>query len=237
MNNRLVNFTVASCALLLLVACGGGSSGPKPQNTAEAPTRAGTTNLRFDNTDFTQVEVGNSFALIVQYGDRFAVEVSIDAEYADLVTVRQDGVRLAIGFDPSFRGDIRAEVADGIITLPLLEILEVRNSALVDVAGFSQSYLQVLQSGSSRVEVNNSSFDFLDATLRDSTQLQTSGVAPMPAANVVTSGNSQATLRMMDGGTLTVVAHGTANVGYFGDDVALNADTHGQATVTWLGSN
>ena len=116
-------------------------------------------------------------------------------------------------------------------------MLDVQNSAFVDMAGFNQSYLRITQNGSSHVEGANSQLDFVDAILDGSSHLTLTGVSPLPAVNVAASGNSQTTLGMMDGGTLTGSAAGSSNVSYYGRDVSLLVNTHNSATVTWLGVN
>ncbi|MGI9203738.1 MAG: GIN domain-containing protein, partial [Woeseiaceae bacterium] len=213
---------------------GGSSSVPNPV-TSPPPAGATVDNLSFTNTDFTEVAISNSFAVIVQYGDRFDIEMEVDTQYSHLVTVTQEGVRMKIQYDPNFKGDIRAQVAKGIVTLPSLQVLEVDGSAIVDVAGFTQSFLQIRQNGSSHVEGNNSRFDFVDASLNGSAHLSLLGFSPVPAINIEAHGSGQAMLSLMDGGTLTGTASGNANVSFYGRNLIVQSNALQSATFTWMG--
>ncbi len=234
---RIGNSFISAAFMCLLAACGGGGGGGEVNQAVVLPPPpvVSTKTLRFSNTGFTEVEIRNSFAFIVQYGDQFAVEVTVDADYSNLVSVQQDGVRLRVEFDPTFTGDIRAQVARGIVTLPTLSTIELNGSAFVDMAGFSQSFLQIVQSGSSHIEGANSQFDFVSATLSGSSHLSLQDIAPLPAANVETSGSTQATLNLMTAGTLTGSASGSSNISYYGHSVSQQVSTRDSATVTWLG--
>ncbi len=242
MKFRTARHWVTLWVALIVAACGGGGGGSPdvtdpPHPVVPPPQGVSTDTVKFGNTGFAEIEIRNSFAFIVQYGDRFDIEMTVDSQYSDLVSVTQEGVRLTIEFDPGFTGDIRAQVARGIVTLPLLNVLDVQNSAFVDMAGFNQSYLQIRQNGSSHVEGANGQFDLVDAVLNGSSHLSLTGVSPLAAVNVMSNGSSQATLGMMDGGTLTGSATGSSNVSYYGRDVSLLVDTHDTATITWLGVN
>ena len=237
MYKKLSKFWITASLALAIAACGGGSGGTSPRNpvTSSPPPGLPVDTLRFENTGFTEVEIRNSFAFIVQHGDEFSIEVEIDREYSQLVSVTQEGVRLTIEFDPTFSGDIRAQVARGIVTLPVLDLLRVDGSVFVDLAGFNQSFLQIIQSGSSHIVGANSRIDFFDAVLNGSCHLDLRHVTPLPAANVVLNGSSQATLSLMTGGTLTGSAAGSSNLSFFGASISLAVQTFNLATVTWLG--
>ena len=239
MGKTLKKLWVTVWVAYVAAACGGGGGGNAAGNPVTAPPPAGVTvdMLQFGNTDFTEIQISNSFAFIVQYGDQFDIEVEVDQQYSHLVSVTQEGVRLTVQFDPTFTGDIRAQVARGIVTLPVLSVLELDGSAFVDLAGFNQSFLQTIQSGSSHIEGNNSRIDFVDAALDGSSHLDLQHVSPLPAANMALSGNSQATLSMMTGGTLTGTARDSSNLSYFGTSVSVAVQTYNSATVTWLGAN
>lgn len=222
---------------LLIGACSGGGVDINVSGTTTLPPPQSynVNTLRFSNVDFDEIEILNSFAVVVQYGDHFDVEIEIDSQFRDLVSVSQDGVRLKIQFDPAFQGDIRAQVARGIVTLPLLNELRTSGSAFVDFAGFTQSTLRIRQSGSSHVEGSNGRIDFIDASLSGSSKLSLTNLLPVAASNVRLSGSSHAALYMMDGATITGSASGSANVGYFGNDVSVLVSTSNSASVTWLG--
>lgn len=237
MYRRSDNLWIVLMAAFIFAACGGGGGADSPPNPVTESTGITIDTLRFTNTNFSEVEIKNSFAFIVQFGDHFDVEVEIDRQYSHLVSVVQDGVRLSIRFDPAFTGDIRAQVARGVVTLPLLNALQVDGSAFVDMAGFEQSYLQTYQSGSSHVVGTDNRIDFVDAVLSGSSHLDLQDSAPLPAANAALSGNSQATLRVMGGGTLTGSVAGSSNLSYFGASVSVMVQTDDTATVTWLGDN
>ncbi len=239
MNTTLRKRWIAPTLVLIVAACGGGGGGDVNPDTNTPPPTTDTVvdTLSFDYTGFTAVEISNSFAFIVQQGERFDIAVEVDREYSDLVSVTRTGDKLTVRFDPMFTGDIRAEVAQGIVTLPVLDRLEVSGSAVVDIAGFDQAYLQTVQSGSSRIEGANSRIDFVDAELNGSSRLYLEHVSPLPAANVVLSGSSRASLGMMTGATLTGSVTGSSNLSYAGGDVIVMVETLGTASVTWLGIN
>ena len=234
MNYRIEKTLIVLLVASVISACGGGQSGPAG---ATLPiSNAQTKTLNFQNSNFTELEIGNSFAFIVQYGDRFAIDVTVDEQYSDLVVVSQDGVRLSVGFDPDFRGNIHAQTAIGIVTLPMLDVIKSSGSALVDMAGFTQSYIQIAQSGSSHIEAANCQFDLISATLDGSSHLSLKHISPLPAANVDLAGSSQVILSMMIGGTLTGSAIGSSHVGYYGNNVNQQVRSANSAAVTWLGN-
>ena len=221
-----------------LVACGGGGGGndrtvippgppPPPPNTA---------NLTFGYTDFTEVAVRNSFEVIIQEGSEFSVSITVDTEYADLIEVTQEGIRLKIGFREDFTGDIRATTLEGIVTIPRLTAVEVFNSALVTVAGFTGSFLEANLSGSAILEAPNNRIDFVGATLSGSSQLQFQDIAPLPSAHIELSGSSKATVNMINGGTLTGTASGSSSLFYYGDSLFVDVNTFDTASLTRLGS-
>lgn len=218
-----------------LVACGSGG-GSNGQGSSNSNSQQNAVTRTFALSDFTEVEIRNSFAFIVQQGDHFAIEVTVDADDIDLVKVSRDGIRLRVEFDPSYQGDIRANVARGIITLPSLSTIELSGSAFADVAGFEASYLTISQSGSSHIVGSNNRLEFVAASLEGSSHLMLADAAPIPAAHVEAIGSSQATLTLMDGGTLTGTASGSSNISYFGKFVSVQVGTFNSATVTWLGS-
>lgn len=239
MNKHYPAVLITILAALLIAGCSGGGVDINVSGTTTSLPSQGYSvhTLQFSNVDFDEIEIMNSFAVVVQYGDHFDIEIEIDSQYRDLVSVSQDGVRLKVQFDPAFQGDIRAQVARGIVTLPLLNELRTSGSAFVDFAGFTQSTLRIRQSGSSHVEGSNGRIDFIDANLSGSSNLQLTNVLPAAASNVELSGSSHVALYMMDGATITGSASGSANVGYFGNDVSVLVSTSNAATVTWLGSD
>lgn len=219
-----------------LVACGGGGGGGGTTNQPLPMPLPNTVNLSFDFTDFTEVAVRNSFEIIVQEGSQYSVSITIDEQYADLVAVVQESGRLRIGFREDFSGDIRATVLEGIVTLPRLTAVEVINSAVVTMAGFSGSFLEVNLSGSAILEGPNNRIDFVGATLSGSSQLQFQDIAPVPSAHIELSGSSSATINMASGGTLTGTASGQSSLFYYGDALFVDVTTLNTASVARLGS-
>lgn len=222
-----------------LVACGGGGGG-SAANTTPPPTQLpppNVANLTFGYTDFTEVAVRNSFEVVVQEGSEYSVSITVDTEYADLVEVTREGVRLRIGFREDFTGDIRATTLEGIVTVPRLTAVEIINSAVVTVAGFTGSFLEVNLSGSAVLEAPNNRIDFVGATLSGSSLLQFQDIAPLASAHIELSGSSQATVNMMNGGTLTGTASGSSSLFYYGDSLFVDVATHNTASVTRLGSS
>ena len=228
---------ITLCAFGLSACGGGGGSGENGQDGSNSHPPQNAVTRTFDLTGFTEVEIRNSFSFIVQQGDHFAIEMTVDADDIDLVRVNLDGVRLRVEFDPSHQGDIRTDVARGIITLPSLDLIELSGSAFADVAGFQASFLTVMQSGSSHIVGSNNRFDFVTASLTGSSHLAFADSAPVPAAHIETHGSTQATLAVMNDGTLTGTANDSSNISYYGNSVAVRVSTFGSASVTWLGPN
>ena len=160
----------------------------------------------------------------------------MDADDIHRVQANQDGNRLRVEFDPSYTGDIRTQVARGVITLPVLDEIGATGSAFVDVAGFNQSYLEIVQDGSSHIEIGNSRIDLLAAILSGDSHLSTENAAAVPAVHADLLGSSQATFIVADGGTLTGSASGSSNISYYGVNVSTFVNTLNSATVTWLGA-
>ncbi len=194
-----------------------------------------TETLSYSFTDFSEIAVRDSFAILVQPGETFAVELTVDAGLGELVAVDQEGDRLQIGFRDDYYGDIRARTLEGTITLPALTGITLSNSARAMVAGFGGSYLQIDLSGSSLLEVAISAFDFVSETLGGSSQLLLEHIAALPAAHVELSGSSRSRLNIMPGGTLTGFASGSSRISYYGSDLSVYVSTTGTARVNKLG--
>lgn len=217
-----------------LVACGGGGEATNPPIPVPRPS---TVNLSFDFADFTELAVRNSFEIIVQEGDQPSVSITIDEQYADLVSVVNESGRLRIGFREDFAGDIRATTLEGVVTMPRLTAVEVINSAVVTMAGFVGSFLEVSLSGSANLEGANNRIDFVGATLSGSSRLQFRDIAPVPSAHIELSGSSSATINMASGGTLTGIASGSSNLFYYGDSLFVSVDAVDTASVVRLGAS
>ena len=236
MTYRIYDSFILATAACVLTACGGGGGGGGSSSGSSGDPAFRTETRTFTNTGFTEVEIRNSFAFVVQAGDHFAVEVTVDADDIGLVQANQEGDRLRIEFDPSYRGDIRTQVARGVITLPTLNQIGTSGSAFVDVAGFEQSYLEIVQAGSSHVELSNSRIDMLTAVLDGNSHLSIENANPVAAVHALLSGSSQAIFKIADGGTLTGSASGSSNISYYGLSVSAIVTTFNSATVTWLGA-
>ena len=190
---KLITYLVL---VLGLVACGGGggggasSGGGSTNPPPDLPPPPDTANLTFGYSDFSEVAVRNSFQIIVQEGREYSISITVDQEYAHLVDVIKEGVRLRIGFREDFTGDIRATTLEGIVTLPQLTAIELLNSATVTMAGFSESFLEVGLSDSSILEGPNNRIDLVSGTLGGSSQLKLQDISPLPAAHIELSGSS-----------------------------------------------
>ncbi|MDJ0927995.1 MAG: DUF2807 domain-containing protein [Gammaproteobacteria bacterium] len=214
-----------------LSACGG-SGGGGGGGAAPVPDVAAVETVEYPVDNFSEISVRNSFDVIVQMGDSFKVSVTMDEDIADLVDVVRNGVRLEIGISRDFTGDIRADTMTAVVTLPLLNGIELSNSAVVAMAGFDQSFLEVTLSGNSVLEDATSRFDFVSARLNGSSQLLLETLPPLAAANVELAGSSLAIINMMVGGTLTAAVSGSAHLSYLGSDVSVQSSTAGDGSIT-----
>ena len=229
--NTIKTAIVFLFAILCLIASSGGGGGGGG-GSQEPPA---TETLNFPLQDFNEIEVEDSFEILVQQGSDFAIEITVDEGLGNLVEVKKVGTELQIGFRDDFIGDIRSTITEGVVTMPATLSIELLNSARVEMDGFSGSSLQVNLSGSSIADISNGSFDLVFAVLSGSSLLSMIDVVPLPDVNAELAGSSLATFNMLSGGELTGFATGSSNLAYFGSNLTLNVITGGTATVTRLG--
>lgn len=229
--NAIKTSIVFLVAIICLVASsgGGGGGGGGSQDPPATET------LNFSLQDFNEIEVEDSFEIVVQQGSDFAIEITVDEGLGSLVEVKKVGTELQIGFRDNFTGDIRSTITEGVVTMPAISSVELLNSARVDMDGLSGSSLQINLSGSSSADISNGSFDLVFAMLSGSSQLSMVDVVPLPDVNAELTGSSMATLNMLSGGDLIGFATGSSKLAYFGSNLTLNVTTSGTATVTRLG--
>lgn len=237
------NWFIALSVVFGLTACEGGFNEvwipplvPGAPLTLPPPPVPGATETRnYSLSDFSEIEIRDSFSIIVQQGDEFAIELTVDRGLGNLVAVDLDGERLRIGFRDDFYGDIRARTLEGVVTLPAISGIELDNSARAVLAGFETSFMDIRLNGSAQLAVALCHFDFVSAVLGGSSQLLLELIAPLPAAHVELSGSSRATLNLMAGGTLTGFASGSSGIDYYGSDISLDVASWGSASLKHLG--
>lgn len=225
--NRLAEVTIAC----LLSACGGGDDRIEPPPIRITETE----DLEFALEDFTEITPRNSFEVIVQQGDHFSIDVTVDKGLADLIQVDLEGFSLRIGFDEDYAGDIRSDVTQAVVTMPRLTAIEAVNSADTVVVGFTTGYVEIALDGSARIEAASCRFDFVSALLNGSSELLLRDESPIPATNLQLAGSSSASVTMMSGGTIAGFATGSSSIRNYGSAVTVQVTNSGTASVARLG--
>jgi len=197
----------------------------------------GTTTLEFDFRDFTVIAVPTVFNVNVTQGTDWSVEVVIDTDDADRVSVTQLGNTLSIAL-ASRDGFIETLTAH--VTMPRLDRIDLSGVVNATLSGFEQLQMTVNVGGVSRLAGFDLSIDDLTARISGVSQLAFERTRPIGHANIDLSGVSQATLNMgvgamLSGSVSTGQGTGTSTLFYYGTDVNENVTTGPISSVTWLG--
>lgn len=217
---------------------------PTPLGTVEASGDIVTESMEF--TDFTTVEVGNSFSVEITQSDSFTVFIRIDRGIRDLLDVSQDGDTLRIGLtEPDGFTDA---VMEALVAMPDLDALVLSGASAANVSGFqSTEPLDVVVSGASSLqgslEAGSITFDVSGAcsvALRGSAgqlSIAASGSSTLDltglttdTADVTLSGASEATVNVEDR-IDTIDLSGTSRLLYLGDPDLGDVSTTGASTV------
>lgn len=191
-----------------------------------------TTTVTFDFSDFTEISVVSVFRVAVTQSADFLVEVTIDEDVVDRVDVTQSGSRLRIGLLP---GNADIETLEAVVTLPVLDSIDLSGVVNVTLNDFAQSELTVNVAGVSRLLGDSLMISDLTASVSGVSQLDFGNVRPLGNASIDVSGTSVATLNMDVGSTLTGSVAGTSKLSYFGTNVEVVVTTDAFSSVIKLG--
>jgi len=193
--------------------------------------------LEYGFRDFTEISVPTVFNVIVTQGAEYSVEVVVDAEASDRIEVTQIGSRLNIALAMA-NGSI--ETLDAIITMPVLELMDLTGVVNATLNDFNQSQMELRVDGVSRLTGNGLAIDNLTAEVSGVSQLNLGDIHPIGFADINVSGVSQAILNMDVGATLTGSVNtgqgtGVSTLFYYGTNVALDVTIDGLSSIVRLG--
>ncbi|MGI9205718.1 MAG: DUF5666 domain-containing protein [Woeseiaceae bacterium] len=196
-----------------------------------------TTTMTFDFRDFTEISVGTVFNVAVSQGPEFSIEVTIDADEEDRVSVTQSGSTLSLGL---LQGDGNIQTLQAVVTMPVLESIILTGVVNATVSDFSQAQMMVNVGGVSRLTGNGLIIGNLTAIVSGVSQLNFGNIHPLGTTNIDVGGVSQATLNMGVGTTLTGSVgtgqgSGVSALFYYGTDVIVSVTTDGLSSVNRLG--
>ncbi len=191
-----------------------------------------TTTVTFDLSNFSDISVSGVYNVTISQDPDYLVEVTIDADVVDHVTVTQTGSRLHIGLLP---GDLNASTIEAVVTLLVLNDLNLDGVIWATLRDFAQSQMTVDVAGVSQVRSDSLMISSLVADVSGVSGLDFGGSDPLGSAFIDVSGVSQATLNMDVESALTGTVTGTSTLFYWGTDVAVNVAAVSGGTVTRLG--
>lgn len=197
-----------------------------------------TVTLEYGFRDFTEITVPTVFGVSVTQGPDFSVEVVVDAEVRDRIDVTQVGSSLNVAL---IEGDGRIETLEAIITMPVLEHMDLTGVAYATLYDFDQAQMELTVAGVSQLIGDGLTIDSLTAAVSGVSRLDLGDIRPIANADIAVSGVSQATLNMDVGATLTGSVNtgqgtGVSTLFYFGTDVAVDVSTDGLSSIVRLGA-
>jgi hypothetical protein len=191
--------------------------------------------LTFDFENFTNISVFGLSRVMVAQGPNFSVEATGNADIINDIQVTQNGDTVIFGND-------KTQILDAVVTMPVLNQIDVDADALADVTlrNFDQTQMIINVDGVSRLRGEELTIGDLAATVSGVSLLDLGGIRPIGSADIAVSGVSQATLNMDVGSTLTGSVStgqgtGASALFYYGTDVTLTVTTDALSSVVKLG--
>lgn len=196
-----------------------------------------TTTVTFDFRDFTNIVVGTVFNVVITQGPEFSIAVTIDADEANRVSVTQSGSTLNFGL---LDGDGNIQTLQAVVTMPVLESINLTGVVNATVNDFSQAQMMVNVGGVSRLTGNALTLGNLTAVVSGVSQLNFGDIRPLGNANIDVGGVSQSTLNMGVGSTLagsvgTGQGSGVSVLFYYGTNVTVSVAVDSLSSITRLG--
>ncbi|MFC2010808.1 head GIN domain-containing protein [Chloroflexota bacterium] len=150
-----------------------------------------------DFTDFTYVEVEDTFDVEITQSESFSVTVSADESFADYVAVSREGNTLRIYLNPRHTFTdftLQARTLKARITMPALHGLHLSGASKGTITGFKSPHnLSVEVSGASSLNIDDIEVD--DAELEISGASKVSGSMRADDAVIEASGASKIELK------------------------------------------
>ena len=195
------------------------------------------TTLHFDHAGFTEIAVPSVFSVTVSQGATYSVDVVVDSEATDRVTLNRSGSVLTIDLAP---GNGSIDVLEAYVVMPALERISLSGVVNAVLIGFDQPQLTVEVGGVSRLRGLSMRLDTLQAEVSGVSMLDFTDTRPLASANIEMSGITQARLNMDIGAVLTGSVStgqgtGTSLLYYYGTDVFVDVTTDWLSDVIWLG--
>jgi hypothetical protein len=198
-----------------------------------------TTTVTFDFTNFSEISVPTVFKVTVVQGSEFLVQATVDSDIVNRIDITQTGARLNIALLQG-QGDNNIETLEALVTMPVLDRIDLTGVVNATVQDFNQSQMTVNVGGVSRLEGSALTIGNLTANVSGVSQLNLGNIRPLTSANIDISGVSLATLNMDTGSMLTGSVStgqgtGTSTLFYYGTNVSINVATGPLSSVVKLG--
>ena len=193
------------------------------------------TTVTFDFENFTNISVFGLSRVTVSQGSTFSVEATGNADIINDIQVTQNGDTVTFGNDKTL-------LMDAVVTMPVLDQIDVAAGALADVTirNFDQTQMTVNVGGVSHLRGEGLQIGDLTASVSGVSLLDLGGIRPIGNANIDVSGVSQAVLNMqvvstLAGSVQTGQGTGHSILFYYGTSVMVNVTTDALSEVTRLG--
>ncbi|MDH3646798.1 MAG: DUF5666 domain-containing protein [Gammaproteobacteria bacterium] len=193
-----------------------------------------TETVTFELSDFSDISVFSVFNVEITQDPAYLVEVTIDTEDSNRLDISTTGSTLSMSLLPA-TGEVNIQTLEGVVTLPVLNSIDLDGVVNVTLNDFAQSLLDVDIDGVSRLQSDSLMIGELTADVAGVSQLDLGGSRPLTTANIVVSGVSTATLNMDVGSSITGSVTGVSTIFYYGTDVNLNVTAETGSTITRLG--
>jgi hypothetical protein len=173
---------------------------------------------RFDFTDFTGIDFGNTFQATITKADHFEVSVTADDNVLPHVRVDKDGSRLRVRLEGRRTYRLRPNTLKLSVSLPVLEAMLISGASRATIAGFASDrpfHVRIggasrlegsIQSGNADFEISGASTVKLGGSARDA-RVQLSGSSTMEATDFAVRGER---LTINADGASTARLHGKA---------------------------
>ena len=231
-NDLAANAQVTIDGDLVELAAGGDSILANEINFGSVVGQTTTTTFAFEN--FTDVSFFSVFKAEVSQSPDYLVEVTIDNDDVDRLDVSQTGSNLRLGLLPE-TGNDRIETSEAVVTLPVLNSVDLDGVINVNLNDFSQPQLTATVGGVSRLHSDSLMINDLTATVAGVSQLDFGDIRPLGNADINVSGVSTATLNMGIGSTMSGSVTGPSTLFYYGTNVSVNITTDSISSVVKLG--
>ncbi|MDH4047077.1 MAG: DUF5666 domain-containing protein [Gammaproteobacteria bacterium] len=194
-----------------------------------------TTTSTFNFENFTDISIFSVFHVEVSQSPDYLVETTIDNDDVNRLDVSQTGSNIRIGVGPE-PGNDRIETIEAVVTLPVLDSIDLDGVINVKLNDFSQTQLTATVGGVSRLHSNSLMINDLTANVAGVSQLDFGDIRPLGNADINLSGVSTATLNMDIGSTISGSVSGTSRLYYYGTNVTVNVTTGALSSVERLGA-